>query len=70
MSTSTLRVGDRVRWHSHGGESHGKIVRIARKDGRIGDFDYRASRDDPRYIVETENGKHAAHKAAALQRLE
>lgn len=63
-----FKVGDRVTWNSHGGQAEGKIVRIAREDGAINDFDYKASPDDPRYIVETGEGKHAAHKAEALHK--
>ena len=63
-----LRVGTKVTWNSHGGTVTGKIVKIARENGSIGDFDYKASKDDPRYIVETEEGKKAAHKAEGLKR--
>ncbi|MBA3715486.1 MAG: DUF2945 domain-containing protein [Pyrinomonadaceae bacterium] len=58
-----FKVGDRVRWDSSSGESIGKIVKVATTGGRIKDFEYTASKDDPRYIVETDEGKHAAHKA-------
>ena len=63
-----FKVGDKVKWHSHGGAAHGKIVKIAHEDGHIEDFDYKASKDDPRYIVETDEGKRAAHKADALEK--
>jgi len=61
-----FKAGDRVSWKSHGGQAEGKIVRVATQDGSIEDFDYNASKDDPRYIVETDEGKRAAHKADAL----
>ncbi|MPY68284.1 DUF2945 domain-containing protein [Deinococcus sp. SDU3-2] len=63
-----FKVGDRVTWQSHGGEAHGKIVRIAHEDGEDGGFHYRASQEDPRYIVELEDGKQAAHTEQALSR--
>ena len=66
MSEQHYNVGDRVTWNSHGGQAEGKIIKIATTDGNVGDFDYRASEDDPRYIVETEDGKRAAHTADAL----
>jgi hypothetical protein len=66
MAEHTFKVGDKVRWSSHGGHAEGKVVRVATADGTIEDFDYKASEDDPRYIVETEEGKRAAHKADAL----
>lgn len=63
-----FKVGDRVRWNSHSGEAEGKVVKIATEDGAIKDFDYKASPDDPRYIVETSAGGYAAHKEAALRK--
>jgi len=44
------------------------VLEVATRDGSIGDFEYKASEDDPRYIVETEDGKQAAHQARALER--
>lgn len=68
MPDRSFKTGDRVRWNSHGGAASGKVVEVATKDGSIGDFEYKASEDDPRYIVETEDGKQSAHKARALER--
>ncbi len=68
MADQELKVGDRVTWNSHGGKAEGKIIRVATSDGNIEDFDYKASKDDPRYIVETDEGKRAAHKAEALHK--
>lgn len=69
MSQKTsLKVGDRVSWDASGGHAHGKIVRIAERSGQIKGFHYKASKDDPRYIVETDEGKQAAHKADELRR--
>ena len=63
---SDFKVGDAVRWNGHGGEVEGKVVEVAFEDGEIEGFHYRASQEDPRYIVETEDGKRAAHTAGAL----
>ncbi len=68
MAGKTLRVGDRVRWQSGRGTAEGRIVGIATESGKIGDFVYDASRDFPRYIVETDEGKRAAHRPEALSR--
>lgn len=68
MAERKLKVGDRVKWDSSGGQAEGKIVRVARASGSIKGFKYKASSDDPRYIVETDEGKHAAHKAGELHR--
>ena len=69
MAERKLRVGDRVKWDSSGGESEGKIVRVAHVSGSIKGFKYRASTADPRYIVETDEGKRAAHKPGELRKV-
>lgn len=63
-----FKVGDRVRWDSSGGASVGKVVKVATTSGRIKDFEYKASKDDPRLIVETDDGARAAHKAEELRK--
>lgn len=63
-----FKVGDQVKWHNHGGEAQGKVVRVAHEDGEVSGFHYRASREDPRYIVELEDGKQAAHTEQALSK--
>lgn len=68
MAERKFKVGDRVKWDSSGGQSEGKVVRIARSSGSIKGFKYKASTDDPRYIVETDEGKHAAHKGEELRK--
>ncbi len=68
MAERKFKVGGRVKWDSSGGQAEGKVVRVARASGSIKGFDYKASSDDPRYIVETDEGKHAAHKAGELRR--
>ena len=68
MAERKFKVGDRVKWDSSGGQAEGKVVRVAHASGSIKSFKYKASADDPRYIVETDEGKHAAHKAGELRR--
>ena len=65
---TTFKKGDRVKWSSHGGEAHGEVVSVAHEDGEVQGFHYRASKDDPRYIVKLEDGRHAAHTADALSK--
>jgi hypothetical protein len=66
--SDTLSKGDRVRWKSHGGEAHGKVVKKQTTATRIKGHKVAASRDNPQLIVETDDGKRAAHKPAALTR--
>ena len=63
-----FKVGDRVRWDSSGGQAEGKIIKVATTRGKIKDFEYHGTKEDPRYIVETDEGKHAAHKASELRK--
>lgn len=68
LTLMTIRVGDQVRWNSHGSHAEGKVVKIAHEDGEVSGFHYRASKDDPRYIVEVD-GKKTAHTEDALSRI-
>ncbi|MEO7827240.1 MAG: DUF2945 domain-containing protein [Allosphingosinicella sp.] len=60
--------GDKVSWKSHGGEAHGKVVRKQTEPTRIKGHKVAASPEHPQFIVETEEGKNATHKAEALTR--
>jgi hypothetical protein len=61
-----LAKGDRVMWKSHGGEAHGKVVRKQTTPTIIKAHRVAASKDNPQFIVETDDGKRAAHKPGAL----
>lgn len=61
------RPGDKVTWNSHGGEAHGKVVRKLTHPTTIKGHKVAASADNPEFLVETDEGKRAAHKAAALK---
>ena len=63
-----FKKSDRVTWSSSGGGTTRKIVKKATSDGKIKDFEYTASPDEPKYIVETDDGKNAAHKAESFKK--
>jgi hypothetical protein len=63
-----LSKGDKVSWKSHGFTAHGKVVRKATSPTKIKGHNVAASKDNPEYIVETDEGKRAAHKPGALAR--
>ena len=63
-----LKAGDRVSWKSHGGEAHGKVVKKQTSETHIKSHKVAASKEHPQYIVETDEGKRAAHKAEALSK--
>lgn len=61
-----LNAGHKVKWNSHSGEAHGKVVRKQTSETRIKGHKVKASKDNPQFIVETHDGKRAAHKPEAL----
>jgi len=63
-----VKAGDRVTWKSHGGTARGKVVKKVTSPMTIKGHKVAASKDNPEYLVETEEGKRAAHKAEALSK--
>ncbi len=63
-----LHKGDTVKWESSGGHSTGKVVRNLTAPMTIKGHKVAASKDNPEYLVETDDGKRAAHKPDALTR--
>jgi uncharacterized protein YijF (DUF1287 family) len=63
-----LKSGDTVSWKSHGGTAHGKVVKKQTTPTDIKGHHVAASKDNPEFIVETNEGKRAAHKPAALKK--
>jgi hypothetical protein len=66
--TKDLKSGDRVTWNSHGGQAQGKVVRKLTSPTTIKGHKVADSKDNPEYLVETDEGKRAAHKAEALHK--
>jgi Hypervirulence associated proteins TUDOR domain len=66
--TKQIKSGDRVSWSSHGGEAHGKVVKKVTSPMTIKEHKVAASKDNPEFLVETDEGKRAAHKADALRK--
>jgi len=63
-----LKKGDEVEWRSHGGTAHGEVERKLTDDTKVKGHQVRASKDDPQYLVKSDKGGEAAHKADALQK--
>lgn len=62
--------GDRVRWRTSHGETVGKVVERRDSDFQFAHQRFKATKDDPAYIVESEkSGKRAARKQGALTRV-
>ncbi|WP_296612612.1 DUF2945 domain-containing protein [Sphingomonas sp.] len=68
MANSPPKRGDKVSWKSHGGEAHGKVIKKITQTARIKGHKAAASKGNPQFIVETNQGKRAAHKAGALSK--
>lgn len=66
--TDKLKAGDRVTWKSHGGEAEGKVVKKLTAATSIKGHKVAASKENPEYLVETDEGKRAAHKAGAISK--
>ena len=66
--SKTLHKGDKVSWSSHGGTAHGKVVKKVTSPMAIKGHKVAASKDNPEYLVETGEGKRAAHKPSALRK--
>ena len=66
--TKQLHKGDKVEWDSSGGHSTGKVVKKLTSPMKIKGHKVAASKDNPEYLVETEEGKRAAHKPESLKK--
>jgi hypothetical protein len=64
----TFKPGDKVRWNTPQGMTHGRVKRKLTSGTEVGGQKISASEDDPRYLVESDKtGKQAAHKPEALE---
>jgi len=69
--TSALRIGDHVEWNTPQGKTRGQIEKKLTQRTQIEGHEVAASTDDPQYLVRSEKtGKRAAHKPAALKKVE
>ena len=68
MAEKSFKAGDKVSWSSHGGIAHGKVVKKLISPTDIKGHHVAASKDNPEYLVETDEGKQAAHKPDALKK--
>ncbi|GAA4008599.1 DUF2945 domain-containing protein [Sphingomonas humi] len=68
MAEKTLKAGDKVSWSSHGGSAHGTVKKKLTSPMDIKGHHVAASKDNPEYLVETADGKQAAHKAGSLKK--
>ncbi|GAB2612777.1 DUF2945 domain-containing protein [Kocuria arenosa] len=63
----SLSKGTKVTWNTPQGTTEGKVIEKKTEDFELDGRTYRASADDPHYIVESNSsGARATHKADAL----
>lgn len=68
--SAKLRVGDRVRWKSHGGEAVGTVEDAITERTEAAGRTVDASEDEPQYLVRSEKSDGTAvHKAEALRKV-
>jgi len=64
------KAGDKVRWNTSQGETHGVVVRRLTSPTDIKGHHVAASADNPQYLVRSDkSGEEAAHRPDALKRL-
>lgn len=65
-----MKVGDKVSWGTSQGKTEGKIVEKKTKDFQFDKQHFKASEDEPKFIVESaKTGAKAAHAESALKKL-
>jgi hypothetical protein len=64
-----IKVGDTVSWNTPQGRTHGKVVKRLTSRTKVGGTEINATKEDPRYLVESDKtGKRAAHTPDALRK--
>jgi hypothetical protein len=62
-----VKIGDHVTWGTSQGKTEGKIVDKKTKDFQFDKQHFKASEDEPKFIVESDKtGAKAAHAESAL----
>ena len=70
MAREECKQGDKVAWNTPQGKTCGTVKKKLTSTTEVGGQKINASKDDPRYLVESEkSGKEAAHKADALSKV-
>jgi hypothetical protein len=63
----SIKVGTKVSWNTSQGTTHGKVVEKKTKDFTLDGQHFKASDDEPKWVVESDkSGKRAAHAPSAL----
>jgi hypothetical protein len=69
MAGKSFKSGDKVKWDTSQGETHGHVVKTITNPMKIKSYTAKASKDDPKILVESEKtGAKAAHKPEELRK--
>ena len=69
MVSSKFSKGDDVTWNTRNGETEGHVVKTVTEPMKIKNNKVKASKDDPKVLVESDKtGARAAHKPDALHK--
>ena len=69
MAKKTFRAGDKVKWGTPQGETHGTVVKKETGTAKAKGHVAKASKDDPQYRVKSaKSGKEAIHKPEELKK--
>lgn len=67
--TKSFKAGDKVKWDTPQGETHGTVVKKETATTNAGGHTAKATKDDPQYRVESaKSGKEAVHKPDELKK--
>jgi hypothetical protein len=65
----TLKAGDKVKWDTSQGETHGKVQKRLTRTTHIKGHTAKATADDPQYLVKSDKtGALAAHRPEELRK--
>jgi len=63
----SIRKGSKVTWNTEQGQTEGTVVERRTADFTLAGHQFRASEDDPMFVVESAtSGRQAAHRESAL----
>ena len=66
---SDFSKGDKVKWNTSQGETKGEVKKTITSDTKIKDNKVKASKDNPKVVVESDKtGNEAAHKPDSVKK--
>jgi plastocyanin len=69
MATKSLKAGDKVKWDTPQGETHGTVVKKETGRAKAGGHTAKASKAEPQYRVKSaKSGKEAVHRPEELRK--